>query len=193
MIKAPRPTHAEASDVANAVLAGSDAVMLSDETANGAYPLNAVLTMSRTCCEAERTFDYKRFFSDIKNLTLHPISTAETVAASAVSTVLNLDVDMVIIMTDTGDIARLVSKYRPPVPILVCCVKNQVINQLQTVRGITCLKIPTFIGTDNILQLVIKEAKERNIIKSGNKVVCIDSTNEKSPNESNIMKIIDIQ
>ena len=130
MIKAPRPTRAEASDVANAVLDGTDAVMLSGETANGAYPLNAVTIMSRTCCEAERCFDYKRFFNEIKSYTPHPISTAEAIAASAVSTVLDLDIDMIIIMTDTGNIARLVSKYRPPVPILACCVNAQIIRQL---------------------------------------------------------------
>lgn len=151
MIKAPRPTRAEASDVANAVLDGTDAVMLSGETANGSYPLNAVTIMARTCCEAERCFDYKRFFTDIKSFTPQPISTAEAIAASAVSTTLDLDIDLVIIMTDTGNIARLVSKYRPSVPILACCVNNAIIRQLQVVRGITGFKIPTFIGADNIL------------------------------------------
>lgn len=193
MIKAPRPTRAEASDVANAVLDGSDAVMLSGETANGSYPLNAVSIMARCCCEAERTFDYKRFFADMKNFTTQPIATAEAIASSAVSTVLDLDVDLIIILTDTGNIARLVSKYRPPVPILAACVNNQVIRSLQVVRGITGLKIPTFIGVDNVLQMVIKEARERGLCKSGNKVVCIHSNNEDTPDESNIMKIIDIQ
>jgi len=193
MIKAPRPTRAEASDVANAVLDGSDAVMLSGETANGSYPLNAVSIMARCCCEAERTFDYKRFFLDMKNFTPQPISTAEAIAASAVSTVLDLDIDLVIIMTDTGNIARLVSKYRPPVPILAACINNQIIRSLQTVRGITGLKIPTFVGVDNVLQLVIKEAKERGLCKSGHKVVCIHSNHEDTPDESNILKIIDIQ
>jgi pyruvate kinase len=110
-----------------------------------------------------------------------------------VSTVLDLDCDLVIILTDNGNIARMVSKYRPPVPILACCVNNQIIRQLQTVRGITGLKIPTFIGTDNVLQTVIQAAKEKGLCKSGSKVVCIHSNNENTPDESNILKIIDIQ
>lgn len=129
----------------------------------------------------------------MKSFTPQPISTAEAIAASCVSTVLDLDIDLIIIMTDNGNIARLVSKYRPPVPILAACINNQVIRSLQTVRGITGLKIPTFVGTDNVLQLVIKEAKERNLCKSGHKVVCIHSNNEDTPDESNILKIIDIQ
>ena len=149
--------------------------------------------MSRTCCEAERTFDYKRFFSDMKNFTPQPISTSEAIAASAVSTVLDLEVDLIIILTDTGNIARLVSKYRPPVPIMACCVNQNIIKSLQCVRGVTGFKIPTFVGIESVLVNCIKEAKERGLCKSGNKVVCIHSNNEETPDESNIMKIIDIQ
>ena len=117
MIKAPRPTRAEASDVANAVLDGSDAVMLSGESANGAYPITI---MARICAEAERCIDYKQSFNDIKNFTTAPLGTAEAIASAAVATVLDLNIDLIIVITDTGSLARLVSKYRPPVPILAC-------------------------------------------------------------------------
>ena len=89
MMKAPRPTLAEASDVANAVLDGFDAVMLSGEPANGAYPINAVSIMARICAEAERCIDYKQSFNDIKNFTTTPLGTAEVIASAAVATVLD--------------------------------------------------------------------------------------------------------
>jgi len=115
MIKAPRPTRAEASDVANAVLDGSDAVMLSGESANGAYPIEAVTIMAKICCEAERCMDYKNKFNEIKLYTTLSLGTAEAIASAAVATSLDLKIDLIIVVTDTGYIARLVSKYKPPV------------------------------------------------------------------------------
>ena len=127
MIKAPRPTRAEASDVANAVLDGTDAVMLSGETANGDYPLNAVTIMAKICVEAEKMIDYRRLYSDIKLYSQSPVSTAEAVSAAAVATVLDLNIDLVIVLTDTGKIARYVAKYKPPVPILACSISMPVV------------------------------------------------------------------
>merc|ERR1712083_1149710 len=97
MTTSPRPTRAEASDVANAVLDGTDCVMLSGESANGSYPIQAVTIMSKCCAEAERCIDYKRTFNDIKLFTPAPVSTAEALAASAVSTTLDLDIDLIIV------------------------------------------------------------------------------------------------
>lgn len=193
MIKAPRPTRAEASDVANAVLDGTDAVMLSGESANGSYPLQAVTIMAKCCCEAERCYDYKRQFVDMKEYTVAPVATAEAIASAAVQSVNDLQIDLVVVLTDTGNLARLVAKYRPSVPILACSVSNSVIRQLNVVRGVIGYKIPSFQGTDNLIQLVIKQAKEMNLCKQGNKVVTIHGTAEETPDESNIMKIIDIE
>jgi len=144
MIKAPRPTRAEASDVANAVLDGTDSVMLSGETANGDYPLNAVTIMSKICVEAERMLDYKRLYNDIKLYSPGPVSTAEAISSAAVATVLDLNIDLVIVLTDTGKIARFVAKYKPSVPILACSISMPVVRQLYISRGVIGYKIPSF-------------------------------------------------
>ena len=193
MIKNPRPTRAEASDVANAVIDGTDCVMLSGETANGDYPFNAVTIMSKVCVEAEKMLDYKRIYNDLRLFSPGPLVTAEAVAAATVSTVLDLNIDLIIVLTDTGKIARYVAKYRPPVPILACSMSMPVVRQLQASRGCIGYKIPSYQGTDNLLQLVIKQAKDMGLCKQGNKVITIHGTNEESPDESNILKILDIE
>ena len=125
MIKAPRPTRAEASDVANAVLDGTDCVMLSGESANGDYPTNAVTIMSKICVEAERTINYRRLFADLKSYTQQPVETAEAVASAACAAVLDQkEISLIIVLTDTGKLARLVSKYRPEVNILACSLTS---------------------------------------------------------------------
>ncbi len=113
MIKNPRPTRAEASDVANAVIDGTDCVMLSGETANGDYPINAVTIMAKISVEAEQMIDYRRTFTDLRQYTPTPLLTSESVAAAACATVLDLNIDLIIVLTDTGRIARYVAKYRP--------------------------------------------------------------------------------
>jgi len=193
MIHAPRPTRAEASDVANAVLDGTDAVMLSGETANGDYPIHAVTIMSRTATEAERCVDYKTTYNDIKMYSPGPLGTAEAIAAAAVQTVLDLNLDLVIVITDTGSMGRLVSKYRPPVPILACSCDDKVIKQLQVVRGVWGYKIDSYIGTDNVIQMVVRVAKENHMVKAGDKIVCIHGNKEDTPDESDVMKIINVE
>jgi len=144
MVKSAKPSRIEASDVACAVLDGSDAVLLGDETANGNHPISAVTVIAKICAEAERCIDYKATFNDIRLYTTAPLGTAEAIASSSVSTVLDLNIDLIITVTDTGSIARLVSKYRPPVPILACSVVNSVIRNLQIIRGVWGYKIPTY-------------------------------------------------
>jgi len=127
MINAPRPTRAEASDVANAVLDGTDCVMLSGESANGQYPTEAVTIMAKCAIEAEQTLNYRRLYQDIVGLRRElstQVGTAEAVASAAVSAQLDLDLKLIIVLTDNGKIAQLVAKYRPGVTIFAASTND---------------------------------------------------------------------
>ncbi|KAK9220667.1 hypothetical protein WN944_009090 [Citrus x changshan-huyou] len=118
MIKSPRPTRAEATDVANAVLDGTDCVMLSGETAAGAYPEVAVRTMAQICVEAESTLDYGDVFKRVMQHSPVPMSPLESLASSAVRTANSARATLILVLTRGGSTAKLVAKYRPGMPIL---------------------------------------------------------------------------
>lgn len=118
MIKSPRPTRAEATDVANAVLDGTDCVMLSGETAAGAYPELAVQTMAKICLEAESTINYGDVFKRIMEHSPVPMSPLESLASSAVRTANSAKAALMLVLTRGGSTAKLVAKYRPSMPIL---------------------------------------------------------------------------
>merc|ERR1740127_161419 len=121
MTNNPRPTRAEASDVANAVLDGADCVMLSGETAKGSYPNEAVSVMSAVCKEAEAAIFYKSLVADIDTTSPAPLTVDEAVANACVNAATYHEAKLVITLTSTGTSARLISKYRPRCPIMVVC------------------------------------------------------------------------
>ncbi|KAG1359544.1 Pyruvate kinase, cytosolic isozyme [Cocos nucifera] len=118
MIKSPRPTRAEATDVANAVLDGTDCVMLSGESAAGAYPELAVKIMARICIEAESSLDYDAIFKEMIRSAPLPMSPLESLASSAVRTANKAKAALIVVLTRGGTTAKLVAKYRPRVPIV---------------------------------------------------------------------------
>ncbi|KAL5993360.1 hypothetical protein ACLOJK_014284 [Asimina triloba] len=118
MIKSPRPTRAEATDVANAVIDGTDCVMLSGESAAGAYPDLAVKIMARICVEAESSLDYRAIFKEMIRSTPLPMSPLESLASSAVRVANKSNAKLIVVLTRGGTTARLVAKYRPAVPVL---------------------------------------------------------------------------
>lgn len=118
MIKSPRPTRAEATDVANAVLDGTDCVMLSGESAAGAYPEQAVKIMAQICIEAESSLDYDAIFKEMIRCAPLPMSPLESLASSAVRTANKAKATLIVVLTRGGTTAKLVAKYRPRVPIL---------------------------------------------------------------------------
>ncbi|EOO00760.1 putative pyruvate kinase protein [Phaeoacremonium minimum UCRPA7] len=119
MIKNPRPTRAEISDVGNAVTDGADCVMLSGETAKGSYPNEAVREMSETCLKSENVIPYVAHFEEMCSLVKRPVSIVESCAMSAVRASLDLNAGGIIVLSTSGDSARLLSKYRPVCPIFM--------------------------------------------------------------------------
>ncbi|CAG9314042.1 unnamed protein product [Blepharisma stoltei] len=190
MINNPRPTRAEASDVGNAVLDGTDAVMLSGETANGQFNLNAIEIMAKICVEAERCIDYSQEFYKIRESIPWSLSTTEAVCCAAVRTALDLNVHLIIAVTDTGSTPLQIAKFNPPMPILCVSMSQATINQMTIVRGGLTLKVPSYEGTDNLLRYAIEVAKSRNLVKSGDTVIAIHGKSEADVNRANIMKIL---
>ena len=190
MINNPRPTRAEATDIANAVLDGTDAVMLSGETANGKFPLNAVEIMARICCEAERCIDYTQEFYKIRDSIPWDLSTTEAVAAAAVQTALELRAKLIIAITDTGSTPLQVAKFLPPMPILCVSMSQSTINQTTIVRGGLTLKVPSYEGTENLLKYAVEVAKARGLVVSGDTCIALHGKSETDFNKANIMKIL---
>lgn len=124
MTGAPRPTRAEATDVANAVLDGTDAVMLSGETAAGAYPVEAVKVMAGICREAEAYVDNNAVFQQLMSKQSIPMSLLESLSSSAVRTAHKVGAQLIVCLAKSGNTARLVAKYRPYAQILAVCVED---------------------------------------------------------------------
>jgi pyruvate kinase len=132
----PRPTRAEVSDVANAVLDGADCVMLSGETAKGTYPIQAVQMMAETCLLAEASTSYPALFNELRAMAQRPTPTSETVAMAAVAAALEQNAGAIIVMSTSGNTARLVSKYKPPCPIIMVTRNEQTSRQVHLHRGV---------------------------------------------------------
>jgi len=188
MIKNPRPTRAEASDIANAVLDGSDAVMLSGETANGDYPLNAVEIMQNICTEAELVFPHLSYFDEmIKKCP--KVSTEEAIARAAVRLSLELDSKIILCFTQNGLIARLIAKYRPTAYILAISIDDLVMKGLTVTRGVTCLRVPSFQGLSMLVTYAIKHAYINKMCKAGDTAIALGSLDAEDPDHSNVLKI----
>jgi len=166
--------------------------MLSGETANGSYPVIAVDIMARLCVEAESCINYENIFNLITKYTPKPITTQEAVCSAAVRTSEDINASLIIVITESGATARLVAKYRPKQHILALCMSASVIRQMNITRGIKTLKIPSFLGTDNLINDAMKYAVESGYCSKGDNVVCLMGQNEETPEYVNILKITTI-
>ena len=165
MIVNPRPTRAEISDVANAIYDGTSAIMLSGETAAGAYPVEALKTMSAI---AERTEQEKHY---LRGRLMEPntgkIAVSDATAHAACLTAKDVNAAAIVTVTESGTTARLVSKYRPEQPIIACVMKEQVQRQLSLSWGITPLMMALAHSTDELIEMSTSLAKENGFLHNG--------------------------
>jgi len=203
MIKNPRPTRAEASDVANAVLDGTDCVMLSGETANGDFPLHAVNIMRRVCEEAESVIDYASLYNRIRigvtslNCGLkenESLTVAESICASAVKVAMDVGAVAVIALTETGKTPKLMAKYRPAQIIVAVAASAQVLVDLSVVRGVVCRKIEELQDADAVITSTIQWAKQQGICAVGDKIVAVHGLTAKDEygGLTNLLRILDV-
>jgi pyruvate kinase len=196
MTQNPRPTRAEVSDVANAVLDGADCVMLSAETASGQYPMEAVKTMSSICVEAESTIAYSPLFAELRKLHTHEQSVTETVACSAVNASLEGYISCIVVLTTSGATAHLLSKFRPQVPIIAITRDEQTARQIHLWRGCYPL-VYTAENTggdwrsyvDIRFNWAIEESTRMGLIRPGGHIILIQG-DEKGSGHTNTMRIL---
>ena len=165
MIVNPRPTRAEISDVANAIYDGTSAIMLSGETAAGAYPVEALKTMSAI---AERT-EQEGFHLRSRQMDSNPgkISVSDATAHAACLTARDVNAAAIVTVSESGTTARLLSKYRPQQPIIACVMREQVQRQLSLSWGITPLMMSLAHSTDELIEMSTALAKENGYLHNG--------------------------
>ncbi|XP_055924312.1 pyruvate kinase PKM-like isoform X2 [Argiope bruennichi] len=182
MHKKPRPTRAESSDVANAVLDGADCVMLSGESAKGEYPVVAVKVMHSICREAEAAFYHRNIFSDLLMETPLPTDQTTAIGIAAVVAAMKHRASAIIVLTVTGRTAHVISKYRPRCPIITITRDSSVAKQAVMYRGIipilfTAEKLSNWKeDKDEQIKYSIECSKKQNILKKGQTVLIVSGS-----------------
>nr|XP_055030023.1 pyruvate kinase PKM isoform X1 [Misgurnus anguillicaudatus] len=198
MIKKPRPTRAEGSDVANAVLDGADCIMLSGETAKGDYPLEAVRTQHMIAREAEAAMFHRQVFEDLRRCLPPSTDPAEAIAVGAVEASFKILASAFIVLTGSGRSAHLISRYRPRAPIMAVTRSGQTARQAHLYRGI----FPIFYNqpahdvwaedVDQRVNFAMEVGKVRGFFKPGDVVIVLTGWRPGS-GYTNTMRVVPVQ
>lgn len=187
MIQHPRPTRAEASDVANAVLDGSDAVMLSGETAAGKYPVEAVATMARIVPQAEGALPYRRLLARRSRTTAPAVPDAISQASCTIAQAINAVA--IITPTASGSTPRMVAKYRPRQPIIAATPDAGVQRRLTLIWGVTPLLVRPHSGTDAMIAEAMRASLESGLVQEGDVTVVTAGVPAGIPGSTNLLKV----
>ncbi len=187
MISNPRPTRAEITDVANAIYDGTSAIMLSGETAAGAYPVEAVKTMALIAETTENNIDYKGQFAARRTETNS--SVAEAIAHATVTTAHDLNARAIITVSLCGQTARLISKYRPSCPIVGCTMSEIVCRQMNMSWGVLPVIIDEKTNTDDLFDSAVEAAEKRGIVQDGDLVSITAGVPLGVSGTTNLMKV----
>lgn len=168
MIRNPRPTRAEVADVANAIFDGTDAIMLSGETAAGKYPIEAVQTMCRIAIKIENSLNYREM---LNAFSMKEVTVTNAISHATCTTAQGLGASAIITATSSGYTARMVSKYRPEAPIIAFTPDERVVRKLALVWGVYPVQIERFTNTDELFDYSVEKAIEKELVENGDLVV----------------------
>lgn len=187
MERNPRPTRAEASDVANAIIDGTDAIMLSGETAAGQYPIESVATMNNIALKTETAMDHRQILTDrSKNVDM---TITDAISQSVTHTAMNLGVSAIITSTESGHTARMISKYRPKAPIVAVTVSERVNRQLSLVWGVQATMGSRANSTDEMLEIAIDCGLKSKLFQRGSRVIITAGVPVGESGTTNLLKV----
>lgn len=183
----PRPTRAEASDVANAILDGTDAIMLSGETAAGKFPVEAVKMMNVIATRTEPAIDRETLFR--KQSKLEVVTITDAISQSVSNVAASLDISAIITPTESGHSARMAAKYRPAVPIIAITFSKKVLRRLTLVWGVFPVISEQAESTDELLDIAVNKGLETNLLERGAKVIITAGVPVGVSGTTNMMKV----
>ncbi len=191
MIKNPRPTRAEATDIANAIYDGTTAIMLSGETAAGAYPIEAVKTMARIAETAEQDIDYRArmYRTGVDNHS----DTTTAISFATCSIAMDLNAAAIITVTLSGFTAEMVARYKPACQIIGCSTEPQICRQMNLLFGVKSISIDKEYSADVLFVHAAEEAKRAGYVKSGDKVVITAGMPLGVAGRTNMIRVLEVK
>jgi len=187
MVENPRPTRAEVTDIANAILDGTDAIMLSGETAIGKYPLEAVKIMDKIARETERSMNYERILEE-RAFSVKP-TIPDAISHATCQVAQDLKVKAIVTFTFSGSTARMVSRYRPRVPIIAASTEESTVRKLALTWGVYPLKSEELKNTDDMIDKSEKIALKTGLVNQGDRIVITAGIPFAIPGTTNLLKV----